>query len=339
MTLCVGACLPGRSPVASTGLRTITPLDQPLGLHLVVRLVGVRSALCSYLISGWWPTGRRELTCRAFGSLRGLRGTGWPPGAQGARRSARLTASRALGRESWIGRAASATCRAWCVAGISAGPHGQGRPARRTRRAARGHAARSELARQVRQQHLRGVMQQPVARPEVDPARPRWSQPDHHAGAEVAAAPPINRVFEQQQVQHSTGPVPNRANPLQGTGTGPHGLPQSLTDKPMPGLIDSPTQVSHGHHLGPAEFRAWYRSVGRSPYRVSSTLLTIPLRLHALSRWGKRSALTTVILDSSVRCRHRSRCRTPGGYLDRDQRRRKQRNCRKTAACRPLDGE
>ena len=121
---------------------------------------------------------------------------------------------------------------------------------------------------------------------------------DDRPGTEVAAAPPINRVLKQQQVQHGTGPVPNRANLLDGAGTGPQSLPQSLTDEPMPGLVDRLTRVRHGHHLSPAEFRARYRCGGRSPYRICSTLLTISLRLHAMSRWGKRSALTSIILNS-----------------------------------------
>lgn len=43
------------------------------------------------------------------------------------------------------------------------------------------------------------------------------------------------------------------------------------------------------------------RPVIRSPYRVSSTLLTTPLRLYAMSRRGKRSASTTFILKDRSR--------------------------------------
>jgi hypothetical protein len=139
--------------------------------------------------------------------------------------------------------------------GISASLHDQARPVRCACRTTRGHTACTQLLGKVgEQQRLIGVVQQQVTRSEVDPAQ-SGPQPGQQAGAGPAAAPPINGVLEQQQVHQGTGPVPNRANFLDGARSGSHGLAQGLKDEPMTG-INSPPRAGHGHHLRTTEVRA-----------------------------------------------------------------------------------
>jgi hypothetical protein len=84
-----------------------------------------------------------------------------------------------------------------------------------------GRGAQSQVVGEVREQDgLIRWAQQLVARLEIDPAGSA-SEPDDRAGTSAgpAAAPPIDRMIEQQRVHHRTGP--DSIEPISSTAPGP----------------------------------------------------------------------------------------------------------------------